>query len=46
MQALRGEKMWDLAAGRDTTKRLLVAALTRSHNLPDREWLSDRTGFV
>jgi hypothetical protein len=34
VRALRGEKMWDLAASRDTTKRLLVAALTRSHNLP------------
>ena len=34
VQALRGEKMWDYVAGRDTTKRLLVAALTRSHNLP------------
>jgi hypothetical protein len=32
--ALRGEKMWEHAAQRDTTVRLLVAALTRSHNLP------------
>ncbi|MBI4624050.1 MAG: hypothetical protein HY736_12650 [Verrucomicrobia bacterium] len=32
--ALRGAKMWEHAAGRETTRRLLVAALTRSHNLP------------
>ena len=32
--ALRGEKMWEYTAKRDTTVRLLVAALTRSHNLP------------
>jgi hypothetical protein len=34
--ALRGAKMWDYAATRETTRRLLVAALTRSHNLPVR----------
>jgi hypothetical protein len=34
VQALRGEKMWEHVAGRDTTQRLLVAALARSHNLP------------
>ena len=32
--ALRGDKMWDYTAKRDTTVRLLVAALTRGHNLP------------
>jgi hypothetical protein len=32
--ALRGEKLWEHVATRDATKRLLVAALTRSHNLP------------
>ena len=32
--ALRGEKMWEHTAKRETTVRLLVAALTRSHNLP------------
>ena len=32
--ALRGTKMWEHAAGRESTRRLLVAALTRSHNLP------------
>ncbi len=35
--ALRGAKMWEHAAARDTTKRLLVAALTRSHNLPVKD---------
>jgi hypothetical protein len=35
VQALRGKKMWDLVAGRDATQRLLVAALSRSHNLPE-----------
>ena len=35
--ALRGAKMWEHAATRDTTKRLLVAALTRSHNLPVKD---------
>jgi hypothetical protein len=35
VQALRGKKMWDLVAGRDSTQRLLVAALSRSHNLPE-----------
>lgn len=34
--ALRGEKVWEEMdkPGRDDTRRLLVAALTRSHNLP------------
>jgi len=35
--ALRGEKMWDHTAQRESTVRLLVAALTRSHNLPVRD---------
>jgi hypothetical protein len=34
MLALRGQKMWEHAATRETTGALLVAALTRSHNLP------------
>ncbi len=34
VQALRGAKMWEHAAGLEKTRRLLVAALTRSHNLP------------
>jgi hypothetical protein len=46
VRAVRGEKMWDLAAGRDTTKRLLVAALTRSHNLPtENGYLTDPVTF-
>jgi hypothetical protein len=35
--ALRGAAMWEHAAKRDTTQRLLVAALTRSHNLPVKD---------
>ena len=35
--ALRGAEMWEHAAKRDATKRLLVAALTRSHNLPVKD---------
>lgn len=37
VQALRGAPMWEEVARRDTTQRLLVAALTRSHNLPVEE---------
>ncbi len=37
VQALRGARMWDAVAGRETTKRLLVAALSRSHNLPVKD---------
>lgn len=32
--ALRGAKMWEYAAARPDTRRLLEAALVRSHNLP------------
>jgi hypothetical protein len=35
VQALRGDKMWEHVGGRETTQRLLVAALARSHNLPE-----------
>jgi hypothetical protein len=35
--ALRGAPMWEHAAKRENTKRLLVAALTRSHNLPVKD---------
>ncbi|HSH16497.1 MAG TPA: hypothetical protein VLD18_10710, partial [Verrucomicrobiae bacterium] len=35
--ALRGAKMWEHAADRDVTRRLLVSALTRSHNLPVKD---------
>ena len=36
VHALKGEKLWETLAGtdRDATRRLLVAALNRSHNLP------------
>ncbi len=32
--ALRGAAMWEHAAQRESTRRLLAAALSRSHNLP------------
>ncbi len=32
--ALRGAKMWAQVADRETTRRLMVSALSRSHNLP------------
>jgi len=35
--SLRGAKMWEHVATRDTTQQLLVAALTRSHNLPVKD---------
>lgn len=34
---LRGARMWDYAAQRPATVRLLAAALTRSHNLPVKD---------
>lgn len=36
LQALRGERLWEAlaAADRDVTRRLIVAALNRSHTLP------------
>lgn len=37
VQALRGDRMWEHAAGLKETRRLLVAALTRSHTLPVEE---------
>lgn len=37
VHALRGAKMWEHAAKREATARLLVAALTRSHNLPVKD---------
>lgn len=37
VQALRGARMWEKLADRETTKRLLVAALSRSHNLPVKD---------
>lgn len=35
--ALRGAAMWEHAAQRESTQRLLVAALSRSHNLPVKD---------
>jgi len=35
--ALKGEAMWKHAAGLPDTQRLLVSALTRSHNLPVKD---------
>ncbi|MDO8543627.1 MAG: hypothetical protein Q7S40_24560 [Opitutaceae bacterium] len=35
--ALRGAAMWEHAATRESTRRLLIAALTRSHNLPVKD---------
>ena len=35
--ALRGAAMWDHATQRESTRRLLVAALSRSHNLPVKD---------
>jgi hypothetical protein len=35
--ALRGAAMWEHAAKREPTQRLLAAALTRSHNLPVKD---------
>src|SRR4030095_12465765 len=34
VQSLRGDRMWEDPASRETTQRLLIAALARSHNLP------------
>jgi hypothetical protein len=48
VHALRGEAMWTALAEaqREPTRRLLVAALTRSHNLPvDGGYYTDRITF-
>lgn len=37
VQALRGAKMWEYAAGLKQTRRLLEAALCRSHTLPTED---------
>lgn len=34
VEVVRGSKLWERVAGLDTTGRLLVSALSRSHNLP------------
>ncbi len=44
--ALKGPKMWEYAAQREGTRRLLVSALTRSHNLPVKDgYPSDAVTF-
>ena len=37
VHAVRGARMWEMVAGRDVTRRLLVTALSRSHNLPVKD---------
>jgi hypothetical protein len=49
VHALRGAPMWELLAGpdRDATRRLMVAALNRSHNLPvEGGYPADRVDFA
>jgi hypothetical protein len=48
VHAVRGEKLWELLATpeRETTRRLMVAALCRSHNLPVSDgYPTDRVTF-
>lgn len=45
VQALRGAKMWELAATREQTQRLLVAALTRSHTWPVEGYPTEPVSF-
>ncbi len=48
VHALRGAPMWDLMARpeREATRRLMVSALTRSHNLPvEGGYPTDRVSF-
>jgi hypothetical protein len=48
VHAVRGERMWQMMAqpDRQTTQRLMVAALTRSHNLPvEGGYYTDRVTF-
>jgi hypothetical protein len=48
VHAVRGEKMWELLAApdREVTRRLMVAALCRSHNLPvEGGYPTDRVTF-
>lgn len=37
VEALKGEKVWERLAGRETTARLLVSALCRSQSLPEKD---------
>ena len=44
--ALKGQAMWEHASRREHTKRLLVSALSRSHNLPVKDgYPSDAVTF-
>jgi hypothetical protein len=46
VHALRGAKMWEKLSARETTKRLLVSALSRSNTLPvDNGYPSDSVSF-
>ena len=46
VHAMRGTKMWEHVAGFEKTQRLLVAALTRSHNLPAEDgYYTDALSF-
>jgi hypothetical protein len=48
VHALRGEKLWEVLAGgdREVTRRLIVAALNRSHNLPvEGGWMTAPVTF-
>lgn len=48
VHAVRGEKLWELLAApnRESTRRLMVAALCRSHNLPvSGGYPTDRVSF-
>jgi hypothetical protein len=46
VQALRGSKMWDRVASAETTRALLLAALSRSHTLPVEDgYPTDRLSF-
>lgn len=44
--ALQGETLWEYTAGRETTRRLLEAALSRSHNLQVKDgYPTNRVNF-
>ena len=48
VHALRGAKLWETLAGadREVTRRLIVAALNRSHNLPvEGGWMTEPVTF-
>jgi hypothetical protein len=46
VQALRGSKVWDRVASSETTRALLLAALSRSHTLPVEDgYPTDRLSF-